>query len=519
MQLEFFPVRASAELVRFGERIDVGLSRKIAALARQLADPGIIEIIPSYTTLLIEYDPCRLARASLIAMVEDVWRAVDVEHSVTGQRPPVEIPVAYGGAHGPDLPLVARHAGLTPDEVIRRHSESEYTVGAVGFSPGFGYLIGLDDEIVTPRLKVPRLRVPEGSVAIGGAQTAVYPVETAGGWNLIGRTGLPLFDPAREDPFLLRTGDTVRFRPVERYEAVPRKPLVQAPRRVGGIEVVSPGLLSTVQDQGRRGLGAFGMSPNGAVDAGAARLANRLVGNDNADALLEITLLGPTLRFREAATIAITGEGPSPRLNDRPIERYRAIRVHLGDVLDFDPIDPTAGARGYLAVTGGFDVPLVMDSRSTDLTARVGGFHGRALRAGDVLPIADAHGRVRTVAPAPRMRDRHLIRVRPGPQREMFDDATWRRFTQREFTVTNEANRVGIRLSGPALQPRDRADIVSEGVVTGSIQVPGSGQPIVLLPARATIGGYPKIATVIDDDLDLLGQLRPGDAIRFRETW
>jgi biotin-dependent carboxylase-like uncharacterized protein len=438
--------------------------------------------------------------------------------SVTDRRPPVEIPVAYGGVHGPDLPLVARHAGLTADEVIRSHSEAEYTVGAVGFSPGFGYLIGLDDQIVTPRLAVPRLRVPAGSVAIGGAQTAVYPVKTAGGWNLIGRTGLPMFDPARDDPFLLRTGDTVRFRPVDRYEALPPRPVSQERRQPRGIEVIKPGLLSTIQDLGRRGLGAFGMSPNGAVDASAACFANRLAGNDDTDALLEITLVGPVVRFRQAATIAITGEGPLPRLNDRPIERFQPIRVHLGDVLSFDPIAASAGARGYLAVTGGFDVPIVMGSRSTDLTARVGGFHGRAIRAGDVLPIGETRGRVRTVAPRPLVRDRLQLKVRPGPQREMFDDATWRRFTQREFTVTNDADRAGIRLAGPLVHPRDGRDIISEGVVTGSIQVPGSGQPIVLLPGRATIGGYPKIATVIDEDLDLLGQLRPGDQIRFRET-
>jgi KipI family sensor histidine kinase inhibitor len=504
----------SAVLFRFGEVIDIALSRRIAAVARQIELPGIVDLIPSYTTLLIRFDAASVTMDVIAHAVQTGWEALDDADLATIAGDPVQIPVVYGGAAGPDLAMLAQRAGLTPDEAIRRHSEVVYTVGAIGFSPGFGYLIGLPPELATPRRETPRVRVPAGSVAIGGVQTGIYPVETAGGWHLIGRTPLKMFDPARNDPFLLHSGDTVRFIPVDRVDfpqpaTFPRQKPVHR-----GIEVIEPGLLTTVQDAGRDGFGAFGISPNGAADQAALRFGNRLVGNDVAAAGLEITLVGPRLRFHQGAIIAITGEGPDPLLNGQPVQRNLPVRVHLRDDLSFAPIAPERGARCYLCVAGGIDVPRVMGSRATDLVAGIGGFHGRALRRNDRMPIGKMTGYPQVIHIGPR-RSRKVLRVMPGPQREMFHDATWHRFLHATFTVSNDANRVGIRLHGPSMLPRDGADIVSEGVITGSIQVTGSGQPIVLLPGRATIGGYPKIATVIDADLGLLGQLRPGDSIRF----
>jgi KipI family sensor histidine kinase inhibitor len=510
-----FLLDQSAVLFRFGDVIDIGLSRRIAALARQVALPGIVDLIPSYTTLLIRFDPARVTVDAIEHGVDSGWVALGDADLVTMPASTVDIPVVYGGLAGPDLAMLAKHAGLTPNETIRRHSEARYTVGAVGFSPGFGYLIGLPPELAMPRRETPRLRVPPGSVAIGGVQTGVYPVETAGGWHLIGRTPLRMFDPARDDPFLLHSGYTVRFVPVELAD-FPQP--AAAPRAIGmhrGIEVIAPGVLTTVQDLGRNGFGAFGISPNGAADRGALQLGNRLVGNDASAAGLEITLVGPHLRFHQAATIAITGEGPDPLLNGNPVRRNLPLRVHLRDELSFAPITPGCGARGYLCVAGGIDVPLVMGSRATDLVAGIGGYQGRALQRRDRMAIGKLQGYPQVIHSGP-PRLRNVLQVLPGPQWERFDEATWHRFLHRTFTVSNDANRVGIRLQGPSLLPRDGADIVSEGVTTGAIQVTGSGQPIVLLPGRATIGGYPKIATVIDEDLDLLGQLRPGDRIRFQ---
>jgi biotin-dependent carboxylase-like uncharacterized protein len=173
--------------------------------------------------------------------------------------------------------------------------------------------------------------------------------------------------------------------------------------------------------------------------------------------------------------------------------------------------------RAYLAAAGGIDVPLVMGSASTDLTAGIGGHEGRALMAGDHLAVRSG-GKSGIGRPAPRFyRHDSALQVVPGPQRDRFPDDTWRRLFSESFTVTSDANRVGIRLDGPRLDPTGGADIISEGIVTGSIQVTGEGQAIVMLPGHATIGGYTKIATVIEEDWDRLGQLAPGDTVRFRE--
>lgn len=508
-----FLVSESNLLFRFGDRIDVALSRQIADLATTIPTKGIVDLVPSYTTLLMTFDPESINAQTLVSTVRRIWN--DQPDQIEQAPRNIDIPTVYGGRHGPDLPAVANHAKLSPEDVIERHTRASYTVGAIGFSPGFGYLIGLPEALTTPRLAIPRIRVPAGSVAIGGAQTAIYPVETSGGWNLIGRTATRLFDSISDSPFLLRNGDTVRFRRVDSFDQENILRINRKPVPVGGIEVLTPGLLTTVQDAGRSGFGAFGLSPNGAADLKALSLGNELVGNAVGMAGLEITLSGPCLRFRQGATIAITGSGPDPRRNGHSLPRNRAIHAFLGDVVEFDPIESTSGSRSYLSVAGGIEVPDVMGSRSTDLVAGIGGFDGRALQSGDVIVIG-SHRRIpRFHAALVRQRRRTRIRVHPGPQRDMFEDATWQRFIQRPYTVTNDANRVGIRLNGPAIHPRSSSDIISEGVATGSIQIPGSGQPIVLLPGRATIGGYPKIATVIDSDLDLLGQLRPGDTIRF----
>jgi biotin-dependent carboxylase-like uncharacterized protein len=178
------------------------------------------------------------------------------------------------------------------------------------------------------------------------------------------------------------------------------------------------------------------------------------------------------------------------------------------------------GARAYLAVGGGVDVPLVLGSRSTDLTAGMGGHQGRSLRAGDWLPVGDAQ---RADAPEPVSPplpgSDAPFEVVPGPQVDRFSEETWNRLLEEVFTVSSSSDRMGLRLSGPPLLPSDSADIISEGIVTGAIQVTGEGQPIVMLPGHATIGGYTKIASVVEGDLDRLGQLRPGDRVRFTSRY
>jgi KipI family sensor histidine kinase inhibitor len=517
----FFEVLPSALLVTLGDRIDPSLIRRIARFRQWIRESfrdGIRDAIPSYTTILILYDPGVTSVRTLSTELSFGWKHLEDEEF--GQESDIAtISVVYGDEFGEDLAEVSRRSGLSVEDAIARHAGATYTVGALGFAPGFTYLAGLPPELATPRRDRPRLRVPEGSVGIGGEQTGIYALPTSGGWNLIGRTPEQLFDPSADPPVWLRMGDQVRFRPIPAHQWV--EPVVSQSRDLdpdGPIEVIVPGMQTTVQDLGRVGYGDIGFSPNGAADRRSLIAANRAVGNpDNAPAL-EMTFTGPQLRFDRRLTIAVSGADLGPILNGLPLPLGRPQDVMPGDELTFVRPEGSRGMRAYLSIAGGIDVPLVMGSASTDLTAGIGGYRGRALRTGDRIPVSrresDAPGRV---VQTYRHDDRPL-RVLPGPQRDRFPDETWNLLLARDFTVSSEANRVGVRLVGPSLRPIDGADIISEGIVTGSIQITGEGQPIVMLPGHATIGGYTKVATVIEEDWDRLGQLTPGDTVRFREA-
>jgi inhibitor of KinA len=217
----FRPAGDSALLVELGAAIDLALNRRVHALDRRLAAsplPGVVETVPAYCSILIHYDPLRLTSASVIAWAQAA--AQDLKTTIDEGGRLVEIPTVYGGDSGPDLDYVARAHGLSAADVVRLHSGADYTVYMMGFLPGFAYLGGLPPELATSRLDTPRARVSAGSVGIAGEQTGVYPLDSPGGWRLIGRTAMRLFDPANMPPALLCPGDRVRFVPITREAAV-----------------------------------------------------------------------------------------------------------------------------------------------------------------------------------------------------------------------------------------------------------------------------------------------------------
>ena len=516
-----WPLADHGVLCEFGTRIEPDISQRIAWLADDLValePPGLIDVVPSYTTLLLIVEPGTTTIPHILDATAYLWQGIAQRPIAVGGRE-VVIPVAYGGKNGPDLPDVARQSGLEPAEVIRRHHEATYRVGAIGFSPGFAYLTGLPPELATPRRATPRVRVPVGSVGIGGAQTGVYTCPTPGGWSLIGRTELRLFDAEREPPALLAVGDRVRFSQAPARivpERVSPRPVAAARHDRAFLEIVQPGLLTTVQDLGRPGYGRIGVAPGGAADKAALVRGNWLVGNPDGAAGLEMTIGGPHVRFLRPGRVVVSGAHLGARLNGIPLPVEAVRVVKPGDDLTFDG-SARRGARAYLCVAGGIDVPERLGSRSTDLIGQFGGHEGRPLKRGDRLtagPVAEPWVRVRLEPMPP---DSQPLRIVRGPQANRFEENTWKSLLEREFTVSSELNRQGIRLDGPVILPSGSTDIVSQGVVTGAIQVTGSGQPIVMLPARATIGGYPQIATVIAADLDRMGQLKPGDTVRFTE--
>jgi len=302
------------------------------------------------------------------------------------------------------------------------------------------------------------------------------------------------------------------------------------------IHVLRPGLMTTVQDLGRPGWQRYGVTPGGAADPCALRLANLLTGNSETAAALEITAAGPILRFAEETLVAIAGAEFEASVQGIRVPAWRPVRLGAGAELTIGAA--RTGLRCYLAVGGGLAVPRVLGGRGTHLAAGFGGFDGRALRAGDVLkigpPPAWAKRLILTLAGAgafaaarwevgaavrPKYAEAPVIRVVRGPQWDAFSPETQKRFLGERFTVGARSDRMGLRLkaAGDALLGEPLREIVSEGVAAGTVQVPPDGQPIVLMAERQTVGGYPKLATVAGVDLPLLAQVRAGAAIAFAE--
>ena len=286
------------------------------------------------------------------------------------------------------------------------------------------------------------------------------------------------------------------------------------------IEIIEAGLLTTVQDRGRYGFQRFGMPVAGAMDVFALRVGNALVGNSDSEAGLEMTVLGPKIRFLAEAWIALTGADLGAELNGESLAFWRSAQVAKDDVLSFQ--GPQDGMRAYLTIAGGIDVPVVMGSRSTYLKAAIGGFQGRALMPGDVLEAGDVEASfIARQAPSRLSRgygSEHEVRVVLGPQDDRFTRAGLEAFLGSKYTVAMQSDRMGYRLEGPAIEHVEGPDVISDGTAFGAVQVPGDGQPIVLLADRGTTGGYTKVATVISSDLHKFAQAMPGHTVSFVEV-
>ncbi len=547
-------------LVVFADELGAERHRDVLRLTTALlgqAAPFVRNVHPGQASILVSFDPRMCSPAAMQAWLEERLQKMSEIEPLTPRT--IEIPVCYGDTFGPDLDAVAALHDLSADEVVAIHSRAVYRVEFLGFSPGFPYLAGLSPQLATPRLAVPRTHVPAGSVAIGGAHTGVYPIASPGGWRLIGRTPLRLFRPQEMSPAWLQMGDHIRFRRIEPAEFAtlaahhdnlaplldpsPRtarsRALVGSPHRKPsspkdapiGVTVDKPGFQASIQDSGRYGAAHLGVSASGAADPLALCLGNWLVGNEEGAAAIELTLVGGTFLFDSEACIALTGSDFAAVLEEVrggsrsiPVPPWRAVRVARGSRLVLG--HARSGARGYLCVGGGFDIPPFLGSASTHLQSGLGGF-GRALVAGDRLRIAPigklardprhaADATARTLdtqwiaqqyAPSP-------LRITVGPQADWFSPDAQARLADSEYEVLEQSNRMGIRLAGPVLSRAQSGELQSEGVSLGAIQVPESGQPILLFVEHQTTGGYPKIGNVCSADMHRVGQLRPRDRVR-----
>ena len=531
-----------------GERaflLEVGALDDVLPLHTALAasrPEGVTDLVPAARTVLVRVDPRVLplpaARSWALAASTAAVRETDAA------APAVELDIVYDGV---DLADTARLLGIGADELVRRHTEAEWRVAFTGFAPGFGYLVSDDWPFDVPRLESPRTRVPAGSVGLAGVFSGAYPRDTPGGWRLIGTTAAPLFDPDAASPALLSPGARVRFRPAPADSAGVRSTPIQTRSPVTNgrqeqqvvtgerlrtgdvgaqagegaagrsIRVVEPGLLTTVQDLGREGAGSVGVAVSGALDRGALRTANRLVGNPEGAAGLEVTMGGLRAVADADLWVAVTGAWGTVRVDGREVDPYEAHAWPAGAELHLDWF--AHGARGYVAVRGGLDARVALGSRATDLLAGLG---PAALRPGDVVGVRDDEAAPIPVAPpgawgAPHDDGLGLVHA-PGPREDWCGPAALATLYDTVWTVSNHADRVGARLDGPELARVRTGELASEGMVPGALQVPPSGRPTILLADGPVTGGYPVIAVVTDAGLDLVAQARPGTRIRFRHA-
>lgn len=510
--MRFLPISRRSLLVELDD-----LEQTLSLFDAMRADPvpGIADIIPAARTLMVRTEPGGSADAALAG-------AILARRPAPGTLPDaragdtVELPVRYDGE---DLPEIARLMDLTEAEVIAAHQAATWQVAFCGFAPGFAYMSGNDPRFDLPRRSSPRTRIPAGSVALAGRFCGVYPRETPGGWQLLGRTETPMWDLGREPPALLQPGMRCRF--VDRGAKIHPSAAVAAPAPASPARAVTAGLRIlatafpiTFQDEGRPGQTGQGVSGSGAMDIGALRRANRAVGNPSDAAALEITLGPVRLRAECAMELALTGAARAS-IAGRPVPQGAAFALDAGDEVLIAP--PQSGMRSYLANRGGFDVAPVLGSASTDTLAFIG---PKALAAGDVIapagrPVA-ATGAPETPPDLPGPGDLVELPVTLGPRADWFTPEMIRHFLTQEWVVTPNSSRVGIRLEGAHPVTREDArELQSEGTESGAIQIPHSGQPVLFLADHPLTGGYPVIATLRPEVLDLAGQIPPGARIRF----
>lgn len=528
------PLSDRALILRFGDVIDHAINQRVLDAWRIIdanRPAGVVDLVPAYTTLAVHYDWQRMPEPARqqpwLWLGEQLRQRLEAGIvAVASQARIMPVPVCYEPEHAPDLAEVARHLGLTVDEVIARHSAGTYTVASIGFRPGFPYLLGLDPALAIPRLDTPRARVEAGSVGLAGQQTGIYPFAGAGGWRLIGATPRRLFATDRVSPSLLSPGDQVRFEVIdgatfahlaaqeqrvsESPENIERRPVMPV------LEVLSAGIHSSLQDAGRAGWRHLGIGASGCFDPVGAALANTLVGNDTDRAVLEMTIRGPDLRVLRPVTMALTGSGMSARVDDTPLRFGQPVTLPAGAVLRFRASGH--GARAWLAVAGGLEGARWLGSVAHDTGS---GLHGQLLRAGNRLAT------MTTATPSPNtaaarwwldtdpVPDVTTIRLRFVGDADANADVI-EAIARPSWRVDPAADRTGLRLRGEAMDIADGGTRISQAVLPGTIQIPPNGQPIILGPDCQTIGGYPVVGHVIESDLGRLAQCKPGDYIELQ---
>ena len=518
---------------------------QIHQLSHLLASQGptwLLDLIPGIDTLLValqfrdsHYQEIRAAAKLEIETL--VKKLMSEKKQVTKSEVVHRIRVCYDPEVAPDLLACAEKCQLTVREFINRHKNSEIRVDILGFMPGFSYCSGLDPTLRLPRLKSPRTAVPTGSVAIAELQTAIYPQSTPGGWNIIGRSPDVLFDVSKPQPSLLMAGERVEFieidlaefRKIEAQNLA--KNLDNQAKRISphqSVEVVSAGLQTTIQSLPRYGFAHLALSAGGPMDQESARLANALLGNPRDAAGLEITGAGTKLLFHEDVWVAWVGARCMGQVNGLQIPGNRPVFIGKGETLSFGPM--LQGYRLFLALSGGIESEQILGGQGSHLSAAIG---GGALQKGDSVSLPRARdisqktffqklsdAQIRfpkwaIASPALPGKKVEVIKVLPGIHLGVLSSKEQEALWKAVWIISPQSNRMGMRLESDFKVTGPISGIPSQGIWFGTVQLPPSGQPILMMAEHQTTGGYPRLMEIVSTERSKLAQLKPGDKLQF----
>jgi KipI family sensor histidine kinase inhibitor len=540
-------IRGSLDVAMLAQAFKDELKSFISVASPTLTESDLVAITPAFNSLFIELKPT--AALKLISAVELVLEAYkrttqsssEID-SINPQAKSIKLPVYYDQTDEFDLKELASENGLSVSEAIELHQSTKYRVEAIGFAPGFAYLSGLTKRLDSRRRSEPRTSVPKGTVAIANDLTCVYPQSSPGGWNIIGRCPMDLFDPSSPtSPMLYKLGDTIQFQPVSKEdylqlsETQTRLVFEHQQNKAKGsphtdhdaglkVKKLPPSVL--YQDLGRNLVSHFGLTSGGAADVMSFYWANRLLGNEPNSTVLEIMFGNCQFIAQATNYIVVTGAKAPIFVNDNEAETWQLIKLNKGDVVNIGYA--SSGLRLYLAIEGGFKAQSFWESTSAVLRENIGQTISNnetlyfnndkrhvANKSRDV-PIRQLAGNLQPIYP-----DQITVRVTLDEQvhelyqSQSINGADKQAFLSASFTVSPASDRMGVRLHAGSQPLRHKLSLESEGIGLGAIQVPPDGNPIILLADRQTIGGYPKLGHVIAPDCYRLSQAQPGTKVRF----
>jgi KipI family sensor histidine kinase inhibitor len=521
----------NAITLSIGESIDALVNAKIMALAvalQQQAIVGVKDIIPAYNSLTVVYDAFAIKKAVptstvfewMQQLIENTFIGIETNQATTARL--ITIPVCYDASLAPDLATIAAAKMLTFEQIIHLHTSTTYHVYMLGFLPGFAYMGSVSAAIQMPRLSQPRTYVPAGSVGIAGEQTGIYPLDSPGGWNIIGQTPIRLFDAAKASPTVLLPGDQVQFEPISLAEFQAIKKEQQQPNltidKPIGINIVKAGIADSIKDIGRFGYQDLGINPTAAMDIVAAQVANFLVGNNGNEAVMELHFPASTLLMECDVLIALSGADFNATLDNQPIAINKPFWAKRSSLLAFTK--PISGHCCYLAVHGGFELQPWLNSTTTNRSAAAGGYHGRYLKTGDTIGVKSTTSSVNINSHwQVNLHQLYLagnrIRVTKGPAFNLLTQAAQQQFRDTNFRIDHKSNAMGLQLKGANLALATPKEMISSAVVMGTIQLLPDGHLIVLMADHQTTGGYPVIGYVAAVDLPKLAQMTTNAVLDF----